>query len=188
MAAGLKSLPDYLRERLDIVSIGLNPSTYSAEHGFYFARGQNRFWRALNASKLVRRQLAPGRAAIEQLFGENGMGFTDVVKRPSQGAADLTAADFKRWAPVLRRKLLRYAPRIAWFHGKVAYQNYLRYAEDVSEEVAWGEQARTIGRSRVFVTPNPSGANASFGLTDLVTAYNELARLRDRLRRAPSRR
>jgi TDG/mug DNA glycosylase family protein len=78
-------------------------------------------------------------------------------------------------------------PRIAWFHGKLAYQNYLRYAEGVRDEVEWGEQARTIGRSRVFVTPNPSGANASFGLADLVAAYDELARLRDRLKRTSTR-
>ncbi len=182
MAHGLKSLPDYLRERLDIVSIGLNPSLYSAKRGFYFARGQNRFWRALNASRLAPGQLIPGKAAIEQLFRETGIGFTDVVKRPSAGAADLTANDFRRWAPLLRRKLLRFAPRIAWFHGKVAYRSYLQYAEDVRDEIEWGEQARTIGRSRVFVTPNPSGANASFGLTDLVNAYNDLARLRDRLK------
>ena len=188
MARGLKSLPDYLRERLDIVSIGLNPSVYSAERGFYFARGQNRFWRALNASQLARGQLIPGKAAIEQLFLESGIGFTDVVKRPSAGASDLTAADFRRWAPVLRRKLLRYAPRIAWFHGKLAYRNYLRYAEDAREEVRWGEQPRNIGRSRVFVTPNPSGANANFGLIDLITAYDKLARLRDRLKRTSTSR
>jgi len=177
----VKTVPDYLREGLDIVSIGLNPSVYSAERGFYFARGQNRFWRALNASKLVRRTLTPGEAAIVQLFNEHGIGFTDVVKRPSGGAGDLAAADFKHWAPVLREKLLRYGPRIAWFHGKVAYQNYLRYAEAVHEEVDWGEQPRTIDESRVFVTPNPSGANATFALADLVAAYDELARLRDRL-------
>jgi double-stranded uracil-DNA glycosylase len=178
----VKTLPDYLRAGLDIVSIGLNPSVYSAERGFYFARGQNRFWRALNASKLVRRTLTPGEAAIEQLFRDHGIGFTDVVKRPSGGAGDLAAADFKHWAPLLREKLLRYAPRIAWFHGKVAYQNYLRYAEAVHEQVEWGEQPRPIGESRVFVTPNPSGANATFAVADLIAAYDELARLRDRLK------
>ena len=180
----MKTLPDYLREGLDIVSVGLNPSVYSAERGFYFARGQNRFWRALNASKLVGRTLTPGNAAIKELFREHGIGFTDLVKRPSASAGDLAAADFKHWAPVLRAKLLQYAPCIAWFHGKVAYQNYLRHTEAVREEVEWGEQPRTIGRSRVFVTPNPSGANATFVLADLITAYDELARLRDQLKRS----
>lgn len=184
----MKTLPDYLREGLDIVSIGLNPSVYSAERGFYFARGQNRFWRALNGSKLVPRTLTPGNAAIEELFREHGIGFTDVVKRPSRGAGGLTAGDFKNGAPLLREKLLRYAPRIAWFHGKVAYQNYLRSAEGVVEEVGWGEQPRTIGGSRVFVTPNPSGANAAFALADLIAAYNELAQLRDRLKAVNSER
>ncbi|MGH9578983.1 MAG: uracil-DNA glycosylase family protein [Terriglobales bacterium] len=96
-----------------------------------------------------------------------------------RGAGDLTPRDFRKWAPLLREKLLLHAPRIAWFHGKVAYENYLRHAEGVEEELDWGGQARTIGRCRVFVTPNPSAANASFSLENLVAAYNDLAGLRE---------
>ena len=67
----MRTLPDYLRPKLDIVSVGLNPSIYSVEQGFYFARAQNRFWKALNGSKLVPRPLTPGKAAIEELFREH---------------------------------------------------------------------------------------------------------------------
>jgi len=38
-----KTLPDHLAPGLDIVSIGINPSRYSVERGFYFARPGNRF-------------------------------------------------------------------------------------------------------------------------------------------------
>jgi len=54
----------------------------------------------------------------------------DVVKRPSAGGGTLRAADFRRFAPSLRDKLLEYRPRVAWFHGKQAYHGYLRYGED----------------------------------------------------------
>ncbi len=73
-----ESLPDYLADGLDIVSIGINPSRYSVERGFYFARPGNRFWPTLNASGLVPEKLDPGIAAIETLFNRYRIGFTDV--------------------------------------------------------------------------------------------------------------
>lgn len=102
------------------------------------------------------------------------MGFTDVVKRPSAGGASLRAADFKRYAPELRDKLLQNRPAVAWFHGKQAYQGYLRYAEGRDPGGEWGEQPN-LGSCRVFVTPNPSPANAAYSLGDLSAWYRQLA-------------
>lgn len=176
-----KSLPDYLRSGLDMVSIGLNPSLPSVRAGYYFANPRNRFWRALQASGLVSPQAvtAPGRAAMDALL-QQGIGFTDVVKRPTAGGSDLRAADFQEWAPRLQQKLLDCAPRIAWFHGKQAYAGYLRYAEGITSAIDWGEQPLRLGDSRVFVTPNPSPANAVFSLPDLVAWYTRLREFRDR--------
>ena len=47
-----------------------------------------------------------------------------------------------------------------------------------------GEQASRIGQSRVFVTPNPSPANAVYSLDELVAWYRRLAAVRDALRRS----
>lgn len=171
-----ETLPDYLRPGLGIVSIGLNPSLASVRAGFYFANPRNRFWRALNASGLIPEPLAPGAGAMERLFREYGIGATDVVKRPTRSGAELKAADYREWAPVLRQHLLRIAPCIAWFHGKQAYANYLRHAEGRKmATIDWGKQPGMIGPSHVFVTPNPSPANAAFSLQDITDAYRELA-------------
>ena len=175
------TLPDYLRPGLDIVSIGLNPSLPSVRDGFYFANPRNRFWRALNASGLVPERLEPGVSAMATLFEQYGIGFTDVVKRASAGGGDLRAADYREWAPLLKDKLATYAPRIAWFHGKQAWINYLKYAEGIRPAIDWGEQVVRLGDSRVFVTPNPSPANAVFSLDDLIAWYQGLATLRDSL-------
>ena len=175
----MNTLADYLRAGLAIVSIGLNPSLRSVEAGFYFANPRNRFWRALNHSGLVPELLEPGQAAMERLFNDYEIGFTDVVKRPTAGGSDLQASDYRDWAPVLRATLLRYQPRIAWFHGKMAYRNYLKHAEGVDRQIVWGEQSGAIGSARVFVTPNPSPANAAYSLDDLVQWYKQLKRLRD---------
>ena len=88
----MNTLPDYLAPGLRIVSIGLNPSLRSVEAGFYFANPRNRFWPALIASGIAPKGLAPGAQAIRALFEEHGLGFTDVVKRPSAGGAALRAA------------------------------------------------------------------------------------------------
>ena len=176
-----ETLPDYLRPGLAIVSIGLNPSLPSVRAGFYFANPRNRFWRALDGSGLVPEPLVPGVEAMDYLFEECAIGFTDVVKRPTTGGSDLRAADFREGAPLLQAKLEDSAPRVAWFHGKQAYTRYLRYTGGPRGPVAWGEQAIRIGVSRVFVTPNPSPANAVFSLQDLVGHYRRLKDWSNRL-------
>ena len=57
------TLPDYLREGLDIVFVGLNPGLYSAQVGHYFAYKQNRFWAALSVSGLVPEPVKPANDA-----------------------------------------------------------------------------------------------------------------------------
>jgi TDG/mug DNA glycosylase family protein len=177
----LKTLPDYLRPGLDIVSIGINPSLPSVRDGFYFANPRNRFWRALNASGLLPVLVVPSAGAMDLLVSAYGIGFTDVVKRPTANAAELRAADYRDWAPILKDKLEQNTPRIAWFQGKQACAHYLKYAEGMKPELDWGEQPFRLGRTRVFVSPNPSPANAAFSLEELT---DWMRRLQD-LRRGP---
>ena len=178
---GAATLPDYLRSGLDIVLIGLNPSAYSVREGRYFANPRNRFWAAVSAANLAGRRVGP---ADDAGLLDAGIGFSDLVKRPTAQASGLTAADYRRDAPLLREKLLRYAPAIACFHGLTAYRAYRRYAEGVGDPgaIALGRQEHMIGRSRVFVLPNPSPANARYSLDDLTHWYGELNRWRAELR------
>ncbi|MFQ6030371.1 MAG: mismatch-specific DNA-glycosylase, partial [Dehalococcoidia bacterium] len=112
---------------------------------------------------------------------EFGIGFTDVVKRPTPMASGLTAADYRYWAPILQEKLLRYQPRIACFHGVTGYRAYLKHTERSHEKLELGIQPRRIGASRIFVVPNPSPANAQFSLDDLVHWYQRLRDFRQEL-------
>src|ERR687887_569043 len=82
-----ETLPDYLREGLEIVFIGLNPGLYSAQVGHYFAHKQNRFWPALSASGLVPDILGP---QDDARLPDWGLGLTDIVKRPTHGIHELT--------------------------------------------------------------------------------------------------
>ena len=170
----MKTLPDYLRPGLILLSIGLNPSIRSVDAGYYFANPRNRFWPAMLASGLAPSHLTPGAEAVRELFEVHGIGFTDVVKRASAGGASLRAADFKRFAPGLRDKLLRHRPRVAWFHGRQALDGYLRHGEGREPSSSWGEQPEIAG-CRVYVTPNPSPANAAYSLDDITESYRQLA-------------
>ena len=176
--SGFETLTDYLAPGLEIVFVGLNPSTYSVRVGHYFANPRNRFWAALNRSGLVADELSPERDAE---LADYRIGFTDVVKRPTPQASGLRAADYRQWAPVLKQKLEQYQPLIACFHGMTGYKAYLKYGEGVEERSELGLQDRTIGSSRVFVVPNPSPANAQYSLDDLVFWYRQLAQCRQDL-------
>ncbi|HEB99381.1 MAG TPA: mismatch-specific DNA-glycosylase [Thiotrichales bacterium] len=180
----MKTLPDYLAPGLRLVSVGLNPSLPSVRAGFYFANPRNRFWKALAASGLadcLGEGWQPGPEAVERLFRECGMGFTDLVKRPTAGVKDLRAADFREGARVLEEKLLAAAPCVVWFHGKMAWRAFLKYRGPAVDDIPWGRQKTGIGDALVYVTPNSSPANAAFSLDDLVAWYRKLDRLQRRL-------
>ena len=170
----MKTLPDYIDHDLKILSIGLNPSTISVEKGYYFANPRNRFWKAFNACGLAPIQLTPSKEAHEKLVDDYKIGFTDVVKRHSSMGRDLQVADYKLWAPILNAKIKKYQPWLCWFHGKVAMQNFLKHTGYEKREVVWGEQVFKIENSFVFVTPNPSPANAIFSLEDITHWYTML--------------
>ncbi len=178
----MDTLPDYLADGLSVVFVGLNPGLESVRAGHYFASPRNRFWTAANRAGMFDPPLG---AMTDRLALEQGIGFTDVVKRPTSGSSGLRAADYKRWAPVLKRNLLRCSPRIVCFHGNVAYRNYLKQAEGVDEKPELGLQPRSIGRSRVFLVPNSSPANAVYSMADLVGWYRQLGAFRDELVSAP---
>ncbi|MHB8883766.1 MAG: mismatch-specific DNA-glycosylase [Methylovirgula sp.] len=174
------SLPDLLQQDLDVVFIGINPSLYSVQQGHYFARRTNRFWPAFSRSAL---SLAARRAlGVEALLPEHdkllpalGFGFTDAVKRASARATEVTPAEFVAGVKDLVAKLETFAPRIACFHGIMAYRPFLGALTGTKEEPSLGLQTLRIGRSQLFLAPNPSPANAHFTPADQTRFYDDLA-------------
>ncbi len=172
----MRTLHDLLTPGLQLVFVGLNPSEYSAQEGHYFANPRNRFWAAFNRSLLLPPAL--GRECTpsdDALLLDHGIGFTDLVKRPTPQGSGLRAADYRQWAPVLRERLLEFQPRLVCFHGLMAYKAYLQYAEGQKSAPELGLQLGGIGFSQVIVVPNPSPANARYSVGDLTEWYNEVA-------------
>ena len=177
----METLPDYLQPGLDIVLVGLNPSIPSAQTGHYFANPRNRFWPAFNGAEMTPEPLT---ADTDYRVLEFGIGMTDIVKRPTPGVADLRTADFRGGALDLQERLTANAPRIVCFHGIMAAMHYAKHAEGDRSKIALGPQPWSIGTSRVFVVPNPSPANASFSLNDIIDWYLKLKEFRDDLKSA----
>jgi MFS family permease/G:T/U-mismatch repair DNA glycosylase len=172
MAETTDTLPDYLAEDLDLIVIGQNPSPASIRRQCYYGNPRNRFWPAFRAAGLAPPDFVPEPAGFRRLLERERIGFTDVVKRPTASASELRAADFREWAPVLDGHLRRYRPRIAWFNGKGVFESYLRYGRGLKPEtIELGRQSATIEDAIVFVTPNPSPANAAFSLEELIGWY-----------------
>ena len=143
------TLPDLLAPGLDLIFVGINPSIYSAERGQYFARPSNMFWRCLNASGLVPQLLGPADSARLLQFG---IGLTDIVKRATHDAAQVTVAEFAAGREELREKLHRYRPRAVCFVGKLAYQHFSR-----QRTMPFGLQTESLGDIALFVMPSTSG-------------------------------
>jgi double-stranded uracil-DNA glycosylase len=177
----MKILPDYLSDHLDLLSIGLNPSPTAVRTGVYFAHPRNRFWPAARMAGLIPPGIEATPEGLHTLLANECLGFTDVVKRSTSSASDLRAADYRAGAPLLLDKITRYKPLIAWFHGRQAYRNFLRYTTAGQQVEDWGLQTFRIGSTGVFVSPNPSPANASYTLAVLIEYYRELHSLRQHL-------
>ncbi|MCY3783360.1 MAG: mismatch-specific DNA-glycosylase [Chloroflexi bacterium] len=175
----MKTLPDYLEPGLDIVFVGINPGEYSAKTGRYYARKSNRFWCAVNQSGLFGEPLD---SESDYRVLEYGIGLTDVVKRPTRSASDLTISDYREAAPILKNKIRCFRPLIVCFQGMEGYRYFLEYGEGVKSRPKPGLQPRLLEHSRVFLVPNPSREARGYTLEDLVSLYRRLRVLRDELK------
>jgi len=174
------TLPDLLRDQLDLVFIGINPSLYSVAQGHYFARNTNRFWPAFSRSVLsepARRALGVDRLepSHDAALLAHGIGFTDVVKRPTARADELSAGEFETGVRDLVTKLETFQPRIACFHGMMGYRPFIRVYAPEQPTPALGQQNISLGRTILFVIPNPSPANAHASPAAQTEWYNRLA-------------
>ena len=146
--------------------VGLNPSVYSAERGVAFARPGNRFWPAALQAGIVSVDRDPAHA-----LRHHGVGFTDLVKRATARAGELSTEDYQFGAKRLRELVEWLAPNVVVFLGITGY----RFAVD--RHASLGVQPGNFGGAATYVMPNPSGLNAHTNIDDLVTHFQSVARL-----------
>ena len=146
----LRTLPDHVGAGMRLLVCGLNPSLYAADHGVNFARPGNRFWPAMLAAGLVTIDRDPKHARRE-----HGIGMTDLVKRATVAAAELSREEFVAGVARVERLCAWLRPSALCIVGLAGW----RVAVDRRATVGW--QARDLGGVPVYVMPNTSGLNAS---------------------------
>ena len=160
-------MPDVIARRLKVLFCGINPGLYSGAVGHHFARPGNRFWKVLAASTLTPRVLSPFE---ERELIRLGLGITNLVERTTASADELSVEELVAGARRLRTKVLRFEPAIVAFLGLGSYRvGFARPHATV------GLQPESIGRSRVWLLPNPSGLNSHYQLPELTQQFQALA-------------
>lgn len=144
-------LPDVLAPNLRVVFCGSAAGTKSAKLGMPYAGPGNKFWPTLYAAGFTPTLWHP---ADFKKLPSLGYGLTDVNKTEFGMDTQLTDGDDP---DELRRKIVKYKPRILAFTAKRPAMVVL-----ARKKVEYGFQDETIGTTRLYVLPSPSGRAGSF--------------------------
>jgi len=148
-AERVRSLPDTVGPGMRLLVCGLNPSLYAADAGVGFARPGNRFWPAAIAAGLVTRDRDPLDA-----LRNHSLGMTDLVKRATPRAADLSTAELREGTGRVERLVRWLRPRAVCFVGLAGWR------AAVDRHAVAGVQPGGFGGALAYVMPSTSGLNA----------------------------
>jgi TDG/mug DNA glycosylase family protein len=163
-----RTLSDTVAGSMRLVVCGLNPSVYSADVGVPFARPGNRFWPAALDAGLVSVDRDPAAA-----LRDHGIGMTDLVKRATPRADELTRDEYR--AGVARLEALT-----AWLRpGAVCFVGLAGWRAAVDRTAQPGPQPAGLGEVPVYVMPSTSGVNARVSPAELSRHLRAAAALAD---------
>jgi TDG/mug DNA glycosylase family protein len=163
-----RTLADTVGPGMRVLVCGLNPSVYSADAGFGFARPGNRFWPAAVASGLVSEAGNPRRA-----LAVDGVGMTDMIKRATPNASVLGREEYSEGAARIERLVRWLEP------GAVCFVGLAGWRAAVDPGAAPGVQERRFGGRPAYVMPSTSGANANSRLEALTEHMRQALALAD---------
>ena len=166
LAAAGKTLPDVIAPNLKVLFCGINPGLYTAAVQQHFGRPGNRFWPVLHRAGFTPRQFHPSE---QRELLQLGYGITNIVARATTAAAELTDEELATGARILERKVRRYTPRVLAVVGVGAYRTAF-----ARPHAKLGLQPETIGATKIWVLPNPSGLNANYQPAQLVELFGDL--------------
>ena len=152
-----RTLPDTVGPGMRLLVCGLNPSLHAADAGVGFVTASNRFWRAAIEAGVVSRPRDPWDA-----LRSHGIGMTDLVKRATRRADELSVDEYAAGVDRVDRLSARLQP------GAVVSVGLAGWRAAVDRRADVGVQDRTLGGRPVYVMPSTSGLNASSRFEDLV--------------------
>lgn len=145
----MRSLADTVGPGMVVLVCGLNPSEYAADRGVGYARPGNRFWGAAVDARLVSRD----RDALHALRA-HGVGMTDLVKRATPAARDLSADEYRVGAARVERLVRWLGPGVVCFVGLEGWR------AAIDRRAGPGLQPESFGGRPAYVMPSTSGLNA----------------------------
>jgi TDG/mug DNA glycosylase family protein len=159
-------VPDVVGDGLKVLFCGINPGLMTAATGHHFARPGNRFWPVLHLSGFTPRLMKPSEQGE---LPSHGLGITNVVARATARADELSAEEYREGGRLLSAKVERLRPGWLAVVGVTAYR-----AAFEDRKAVIGPQERTIGDTRVWVLPNPSGLNAHWTAATMAQEFGRL--------------
>lgn len=159
-------MPDVIGDGLKVLFCGINPGLMTAATGHHFARPGNRFWPVLHRSGFTPRLMKPSEQGELPSYG---LGITNVVARATARADELSAQEYREGGRLLSAKVERLRPGWLAVVGVTAYR-----AAFGDRKAVIGPQERTIGDTRVWVLPNPSGLNAHWTAATMAEEFGRL--------------
>ncbi|QBF44846.1 mismatch-specific DNA-glycosylase [Janibacter limosus] len=170
-------VPDLLPERgqvLRLLFVGINPGLWTAATQTHFAHPGNRFYPALLRAGIIERRIDPSAGMTDEDRSDlraRGIGVTNIVRRATARADELTPAELREGGERLRATVRGARPTVVAVAGITAYRSAFG-----ARSARVGEQAEGFEGARLWVVPNPSGLNAHETVQSLALAYAEPAR------------
>jgi len=172
-------VPDLLPTRpehdLRLLFVGINPGLWTAATSTHFAHPGNRFYPALAAAGITGYEIdrVAGMSDADRAhLVERGIGITNLVRRATVRADELSREELRDGGERLQRFVAEHRPAVVAVAGITAYRD------------AFGERAAVAGRqpetldsadrwsgAALWVVPNPSGLNAHETVATLAAAY-----------------
>jgi TDG/mug DNA glycosylase family protein len=148
MGEEVETLEDLLRPGLRAVCVGINPAPRSVRAGHYYqgTLGQ-KFFSRLHGARVV--PGGKGGWQDDEAFAA-GVGFTDIVKRPTDKASQVRPQEYEHGRGLLEAKLEHHRPELIIFTFKEAAKKL--FGEFAGNGFVPGLR---LARSQVFVMPGP---------------------------------
>lgn len=158
MGEEIETLADLLPAQPRAVCIGVNPAPRSVAIGHYYQGGQGqRFWARLRQAEVLPQH--PPSGYEDDAAVAAGIGFTDVIKRPTARAAEVTAAERRFGAARLRQTLEAVDAPVLIFPFKAAAVAL------VGAFSGNGWLSTRVAGAELFVMPGPYEAKGTAGTT-----------------------
>ncbi len=170
-----REVADLIGSELKLLFVGINPGLWTAAVQTHFAHPANRFYPALLQAGIIERTINPAEGmtdADRAHLRSRGIGITNLVRRASARASELSAAELREGGARLHELVDQCRPAVVAIAGITAYrQAFGQRGAALGRQPQTDEHAARWSGAVLWVVPNPSGLNAHETIATLAAAY-----------------